>query len=233
MRTRWLTFCLALPLVAGTSIRITAVERKGWPPFEDDRRIYRLEGEGAARLRPGEVLQLFRPGEPRNPGRLKVAFLEAGKAAAFLESRGPIYPLVGDLALSRRMIPIPALPAVAVLPDLSLRPPATAAPPESAKTPEATVVPASRHESIFFLEGDASLSPRGRDKLQSAVRAWGVEGRWILTMPENRVLPGKVRQNRIQAIRKTLVGLGVGTVEIKEGPRRPGDSGDVVYLAKG
>ena len=233
MRNRWLTFCLALPLVAGPAIRITAVERTGWPPFEDDRRIYRLEGEGAAKLRPGEVLQLSRPGEPRNPGRLKVAYLDAGKAAAFLETRGPIYPLVGDLALSRSLIPVPTLPVIATLPDLKLRPPAIAAP---VATPDARILPAEpavRQEAIFFLEGDASLSPRGRDKLQAEVLAWGSAGRWILAVPRNRVLPDKVRQERIQAIRKALASHGINQVEIKEGERRPGDSGDVVYVEKG
>lgn len=236
MRLPWWSLWLALPLAAGSAVRVVAVERLGWPPYEDDRRIYRLEGDEASRLRPGEVLHLSRPGDPRNLGRLKVAFLEKGRASAYLESRGATYPLVGDLALSRRMEPVPALPSAHPLPDLSLRslppPPAILVAP-APPLPSREVPPPSRHESIYFLEGDGSLSPKGRDKLQAAVRSWGADGRWVIAIPEDRVLPEKVRQGRIQAIRKALGGLGVGKVDLKETQRKDGDNGDVVYVEKG
>lgn len=239
MRCRWLLPALTLPLAADAALRVAAVERTGWPPFEDDRRIYRLEGQDAGRLRPGEVVQLFRPGDPRDPGRLKVAFLEGGRASAFLDARGSTYPLVGDLALGRRVATLPTLPATAGLADLGLRPPvappaAEVSPSGAAATPQAPPQPlAPRHETIYFLEGDGSLSPKGRDKLQVAVRSWGAEGRWVLAVPVNQVLPEKVRAARIQAIRKALGGFGVGKLDLKEVPRRDGDTGDVVYIEKG
>lgn len=239
MRRLWVLFWLVLPLAADTAVRVVAVERLGWPPYEDDRRIYRLQGEEASRLRPGEVLQLFRPGDPRNPGRLKVAFLEPGRASAYLEAHGATYPLVGDLALSRRLDPVPALPVPAALPDLSLHPPKSAPPAEAPGGTAAALAapvppaPARWHESIYFLEGDGSLSPKGREKLQQAVRAWGVGGRWTLAVPASLLLPEKVKQARIQALRKALGALGVGTIEVAEVPRRDGDTGDVVYVEKG
>ncbi len=263
MRNPWLCLCLTLPLAAGATLRVVAVERKGLPPFEDDRRVYRLEGEDAARVRPGEVLQLVRTGDPRDPGRLKVAALEGGRVSAVLETRGATYPLVGDQAILRRISPVPPLPAAVVLPDLALRPPRVAAPadPPAAQAapveiahpapavpsrpaakphpepvpaaPSVAATPTARHESIFFLEGDGSLSPKGRDKLQAAVRAWGAEGRWSLAVPEDRVIPEKVRQARIQAIRKTLGALGVSRVGLRDVQRKDGDTGDVVYVEKG
>lgn len=265
MRSPWLSLCLTLPLAASPSLRVVAVERKGLPPFEDDRRVYRLEGEEAARLRPGDLLQLARTGDPRDPGRLKVIALEGGRVSALLETRGATYPLVGDQATARRMTPVPSLPVTAPLPDLALRPPRTAAPPdppkakaapaETAAPAPAVPVPASppaaphggavaaappvvaavarRHESIFFLEGDGSLSPKGREKLQGAVRAWGPEGPWSLAVPEDRVIPDKVRQARVQAIRRALGALGVGRTSLREVQRKDGDTGDVVYVEKG
>lgn len=238
MRLPWLFLWLALPLAAGSAVRVVAVERLGWPPYEDDRRVYRLEGDEASRLRPGEVLLVSRPGDPRNLGRLKVAFLEKGRASAYLESRGSTYPLVGDLALSRRMEPVPAFPSAHPMPDLSLRslppPPASLVVPAPAEAPTSREAsPPPRHESIYFLEGDGSLSPKGRDKLQAAVRSWGADGRWVIAIPEDRVLPEKVRQGRIQAIRKALGGFGVGKVDLKETQRKDGDNGDVVYVEKG
>jgi hypothetical protein len=243
MRIPLFTLLLTLPLAAGSGLRVVAVERVGWPPFEDDRRIYRLEGEEAPRLRPGEVLQLFRPGDPRNPGRLKVASLEGGRVSAHLESRGTTYPLVGDQAISRRAAPLPALPARTGMPDLSLRPPKGLPPADSSLRPAVQSVvaepavpraaqPSTQQESIYFLEGDGSLSPKGRDKLQQSVRAWGTAGQWILAVPQDRVLPEKVRQSRIEAIRKVMGALGVGKIEIREVQRRDGDTGDVVYLEK-
>lgn len=242
MRCSWPLLALTLPLGADATLRVVAVERAGWPPFEDNRRIYRLEGQQITRLHPGEVVQLFRPGDPRDPGRLKVAFLEGGRASAFLEARGATYPLVGDLAMSRRMAALPTFPVPAGLPDFKARPPedpptlAVPGPPAPAPVAQpaaASEPPPSRRESIYFLEGDGSLSPKGRDKLQLAVRTWGVEGHWILALPESRVLPERVRQARIQAIRKALGGFGVSRVELKDVPRRDGDTGDVVYIEKG
>lgn len=260
-----LCLCLSLPMVAGASLRVVAVERKGLPPFEDDRRVYRLEGEESASLRPGDVLQLVRTGDPRDPGRLKVADLEGGRVSAYLEARGTTYPLIGDQAVPRRMSPVPSLPATLPLPDLTLRPPRSVPPaepplPKAARAepahpapaapartgtvlaPHAEVAPAvhsvalapvQRHESIFFLEGDGSLSPKGREKLQGVVRAWGAEGHWCLAVPEDRVIPDKVRQARIQAIRKALGALGVGRIELRDVQRKDGDTGDVVYVEKG
>jgi len=260
MRTPCLCLCLLLPLAADAPLRVAAVERAGSPPFEDDRRIYQLEGEEAPRLRPGESLQLVRPGDARNPGRLKVASVEGGRASAFLEARGSTYPLIGDLAVSRRLAAVPVLPVQANLPDLGLRPPQAVPPPESPRNlvpaaplagppaePQKQVtlpVPPppvespretplkSRREAIYFLEGDGSLSPKGRDKVQAAVRTWGAEGRWRLALPVNRLLPEKVRLSRIQGLRKALEAAGIRRVDLKDVERHDRDTGDVVYLEK-
>jgi hypothetical protein len=261
MRKFCLSLCLLLPLGAGPSLRVVAVERVGWPPFEDDRRIYRLAGENVSQLRPGEILQLVRPGDPSNPGRLKVASVEGERASAYLDARGATYPLVGDEAWSRRLAAVPGLPSSRSLPDVSVHSPRTGPPPElverameapaiglsppaiPAKTPiaQAPSVPLPpprvtqaflQRESIYFLEGDGSLSPKGREKLQVAVSDWGAEGRWKLALPENRLLPEKVRQSRIQGIRKALGTLGVGRVDIQEVQRLERDTGDVVYVEK-
>ena len=54
--------------------------------------------------------------------------------------------------------------------------------------PTAIGVAAARGDGkVLLIEGDGSLSPKGRDKVLAAVRAWGVEGRWRLALPVNRL----------------------------------------------
>lgn len=255
---RILVLLLALPLAA-SGLRVVAVERSGWPPYEDDRRTYRLAGEGTAVLRPGDLLRLARPGEVRDLGRLRVVAVEPGRVSARLETRGATYPLIGDQAEPGAVFRMPGFPPTAALPDVRLRPPAVAVPaepmeklrtvpapmpaapmqatPQPAAPPPATTQPAApeshrRVESIFFLEGDGSLSPKGRDKLQRAVAAHGAGGRWVLAVPEDRVLPERVSTQRVQALRRALAALGVVQVGVREVPRGEGEPADVVHLER-
>lgn len=232
MRASWVLLCLFLPCGAGAPLRVAAVERRGWPPFEDDRRTYRIAGEGAASLQPGEVLLLHRPGDPRDPGRLKVTARDGAQALAHLAARGATYPLVGDRARPWRAAPVPGFPANQDLADLGLRPPKLEPPMVPAVESRAAAAHAALREAIHFLEGDAALSPKGREKLQRLVREWGASGPWILSRPESRLLPETVRQARVQAIRKALAGFGAGRVEVREIPRPDGSTGDVVYVGK-
>jgi hypothetical protein len=87
-------------------------------------------------------------------------------------------------------------------------------------------------EPIFFLEGDGALSPKGAEKLRRLVESWGAQGSWSLGVPEDRTLLVAVREARIQAIRRALRALGVGSVERHVAELRPGDRGDVIYASK-
>lgn len=122
---------IALPLVAGEALHIVAVERKGWPPFEDDRRVYRIEGGEVSRLRVGERLTLQRQGSSVDPGRLKVAAVAPGYAEAYLERRGSAYPLRGDVAEAPQGLPLPRIPALQPGPDLRPAQPRLQPPPEA------------------------------------------------------------------------------------------------------
>jgi hypothetical protein len=232
-----------LPLGAGEALRVAAVERKGWPPFEDDRRVYRIEGEGVAALRVGEKLRLQHPGVPGDPGVLKVALVAPGFAEANLERRGRDYPLKGDLAEPARARALPPIPGLR--PEVDLRPAQPRLqPPSDAPQPQPLPAPAPVHaapkvdapptkaEPIFFLEGDGALSPKGVEKLRRLVEAWGVQGAWSLGVPEDRALPARVREARVQALRRALRSLGVATLEVRAAEVRAGDRGDVVYAGK-
>ncbi len=245
---------LALPLAAGEGLRIAAVERKGSPPFEDDRRVYRIEGADVARVRVGEKLILSRAASAADPGRLKVAVVAPGFAEAYLDRRGSTYPLLGDQAEPGRARALPEIPRLRHEPDLrlvqpSLTPPLDPPPTLLPSTAGSPVTPSGHgrpaagagepepylprfQEPVFFLEGDGALSPKGREKLKRIVADWGAEGVWSLGLPEDRTLPSKVRETRIRTLRAALRGLGVDRLEVRSIDLRPGDRGDVVYAAK-
>ncbi|MBI4913810.1 MAG: hypothetical protein HY823_13835 [Acidobacteria bacterium] len=233
-----LFLAVGLPLLAAKPLSIAAVERRGWPPYEDDRRIYVLVGEGVAALRIGETLQLRRGGERVDPGRLKVLRTGNERAEAVLEFRGTGYPLRGDLAEPVRANGLPLLPIVQEAADLRLLLPRgetpSGAPPVAQSSP-ATPLPQAaptRREPIYFLENDGVLSPKGHDKVRQAVTQWGAGGRWILAIPTDRLLPGQVRTARVEALRRSLLSAGVARVEIIETERQPGDRPDTVYLER-
>ena len=259
---------LALPLMAGPALRIAAVERKGWPPFEDDRRVYRIEGEAVARLRVGEKLILQRPGTDIDPGRLKVAVVAPGFVEAYLDRPGSTYPLRGDVAEPGQGLPLPPIPAVRIVQDLLPAQPRLQPPPDPpapvqlpsrasahgtapAKRSVHNLAPAESHgrpavgqtsepapvhprllEPVYFLEGDGALSPKGREKLGRIVETWGADGAWSLSLPEDRILPARIREARIQAVRRALRNLGVQRLEVRAAELQPGDRGDVLYVAR-
>lgn len=113
---------LTLPL-AGEPLRVVSVLRAGLPPYEDAKRIYRLEGEACGRLKSGEALLLRRMGEPRSLGCLKVTEVRGSYALAHLQTPGETYPLKGDLVLREEDInplPVVALPTLNPLPSVAV-----------------------------------------------------------------------------------------------------------------
>ena len=222
--------CLLLaltPLLRAEPLRITAVDRHGPPPYEDENRVYRLEGEGWERLKTGDALSIQRPGDYRTIGQLKVSGLREGCAEAHLEHRGETYPLKGDLALLQQLHPLPALPRTSALPSLSGFQLPAASPPPALAAPTA---PSAHRESIFFLKEDASLSPGAKRKLKAWVEAWGTQGTWSLLCPEG-VSP-ELAQDRCSALREELATLGVRQVKILPAPTEPAGEFDAVHLLR-
>lgn len=91
--------------------------------------------------------------------------------------------------------------------------------------------PASRRAPIFFLKGDASLSPGAVSKLKTWVEAWGRTGRWILSCPSVQGLSYELLERRILAIRTELLKHGVSRVETNLLPSEPVGQYDVVYVS--
>jgi hypothetical protein len=88
-------------------LRIIAVEQTGKPPFEPEGRVYRLTGKSVSRIKPGEILIIKRPKEPRDIGLLRVIAIQADTVTARLEVRGEAFPLKGDFALPLASLGIP------------------------------------------------------------------------------------------------------------------------------
>jgi len=124
--------------LAAAPLRVVSVDRPGLPPYEDDQRVYRLEGPECRTLRVGEILPLRRQGEPRRLGKLEVLSVHLDHADARLAEAGETFPLKGDEALCReplRALPLAAsaspspLPAMDALRPLPPRPAVAAAKP--------------------------------------------------------------------------------------------------------
>jgi hypothetical protein len=253
MRFAALILLSGLPLSAllpeGVPLRVVAVVRQGPPPYEDEGRLYRLEGVGPISLKLGDKIRLQRIGDSGSPGRLKVVEAHREFALAELEEAGETYPLKGDLAHRiEPPRPLPLLPVEApgesrpVLVSLAVTRPAREVPvdkvervelvpaPPPGPAPSAAVVAVSKRQPIFFLKENASLSPGALEKLRVAVLTWGAEGRWLLGYPGIMGAVSPLQQQRLEGLRAELVRLGVGNIEFQlqspEGPSRY----DVVYV---
>lgn len=217
MRRLFALACLC-GLPAAEPLRIVAVEREGLPPFEDARRLYRLQGP--ARVSPGEYLELHRPGSSAAPGRLRVLRTTPEGVLALLDRRGDTYPLKGDVAQHWEVAVMPDLPGSRGL--------GTAAGPLE----PALAVPREARalrEPIFFLPGDATLSPLGRAKLQGWVQDLG-QGQWTLEVPPAKGRSGRLVQARAKVLKAALETAGARTVQIRAGHAAPPDRPDRVWV---
>jgi len=201
------------------------VERQGLPPYEGTTRVYRLEGSGSQTLRVGEVLALQRPKEARTLGRLEILSVHLDHALARLAVPGATFPLKGDLAVRTELFhPLPGLPSAppSALPSLeALLPSTTRALPRSFGQGEV------RREPIYFLKGDASLSPGALAKLRAWVETWGLPGQWSLECP-----PAVLAEPRSAVLRLELQRLGVPSLEVRPLSEEPPGRYDAVYVRK-
>jgi hypothetical protein len=227
----WMLATLPALPAASPPLAVAQVVREGLPPYEDAERRYRLEGDGAAQLRPGQVLLLVRPGEPRVLGLLEVVSVAPDHALARLSRAGATFPMKGDLVVPREPLPtLPALPEERPLPAAGLHPPAVPVlpePPEPAPPPPVPMPAPSGSgrqpdlpqigphcQPIFFLPAEAYLTPGARAKLRTWVQTWGRGGRWTLTLTGAEPPDAPLAQARIRSLREELSRLGVAKVQV-------------------
>jgi hypothetical protein len=223
---KWLLFLLGPLAWAVPPLLVTAVERQGLPPYEGTERAYRLEGTGCQTLRVGETLVLQRQGEVRPLGRLEILSVHQDHALAKLALAGETFPLKGDLAVRTELFQaLPGMPAVSLAPlpaAEALRPKAIAR-----SLPRSFGPGEVRREPIFFLKGDASLSPGALAKLRAWVEIWGPSGQWSLECP-----PASLTDQRAGALRAELQRLGVPSLELQPLPEEPPGRYDAIYVKK-
>jgi hypothetical protein len=202
-----LTILPTLPLRALPPLAVAQVVREGQPPYEDDERRYRLEGDGCGQLHQGQMVLLVRPGAARLVGQLEVVAVHPDYALARLRRSGAGFPMKGDLAVPLETLqPLPGLPTVgqplAPSPGLSAPPAAPALP-----------VPAlggAHLEPIFFLPEATTLTPGAQAKLKAWVKAWGRAGRWMVALPPP---DSPLAAARVRAVHEELLRLGARRVE--------------------
>ena len=90
----------------------------------------------------------------------------------------------------------------------------------------------SRRETIFFIQGDATLSPGALDKLKTLTKSWGTKGTWTVACPSNPGITYDLLQKRILILRSELQKLGVSTIETKLLPKEPIGEYDTIYIVK-
>ena len=247
---------LAGCLMAASPMQIVRVGRAGLPPYEGSDRFYRLEGEGCAELTLGETLSLSREGERRALPHLQVFEVHPEYALARISQTGETYLLKGDLVVRvPKPGPMPELPPphqeapaprlevlqVGILGSLPVLPVAKpdAGPRAVELRPGANLsIPfpeepgTMQRGPLFFLKGDASLSPGAFDKLKTWAETWGLKGKWSLIVPrETGSIPWLLRE-RIAVTRSELLRLGVEQLEIRYIPPDPPGTYDAIYLER-
>ena len=90
-----------------------------------------------------------------------------------------------------------------------------------------------KREPIFFLKGDATLSPGAITKLKLWVDTWGLNGKWTLACPSGPGLSFDLLERRVLAIRAELKKNGLAKVETTLLPPEPVGKYDVIYVVKG
>ena len=224
----WLAAIPAQP--AAAPLTVARVVREGLPPYDDTGdRLYRLEGLGCARLKPGGILLLHRDEERRALASLEVIQVMPEYALARVATPGETFPLRGDLAFPKGgLLTPPALPPLGPTPALA----ATALqPPTLARTaPAAEPGPAAQRETLFFRIGETRVTPGGQVKLQAWVQNWGKSRRWSLLCPP---FPGEhldLTAARITALTDELRHLGVTRVEVMAMPEVSTERLPVIYV---
>lgn len=227
-----LGFLLGSMLAAAPPLQVAGVVRSGMPPYDETERLYRLEGQGAQTLNLNEYLTLQRSGERRPLGRLQVTALKDGYALARLTTPGETYPLKGDLIVRHeRAARLPGLPAP--IPDAGLRALGDLAPRAlRLAIPKSPSTEKPNREPIFFVKGSAELSPAALVKLRTWVGAWGLEGRWVLRVPEDPRVPESLSQARVEALKKALGQLGVSGIELDRAVPEAPSRFDSIHVAK-
>jgi hypothetical protein len=200
----------------------------GLPPYEGSERVYRLEGSACQTLRVGEVLILQRQGERRSPGRLEILSLHLDHAQARLAMPGETFPLKGDLAVRTELFhALPEVPVAAPnpIPAVDTLRPRTITRILPRSVGQGTVY----REPIYFLQGDATLSPGAQTKLRVWVESWGLQGQWSLKCP-----PGvdPLSTLRTSILRAELQRLGVPSLEIQPQAEEAPGKYDAIYVQK-
>lgn len=248
--------CFLVPQVneGPASLRVVAVVRKGLPPYEENDRLYRVEGKGCALLKVEETLILRRMGEKRSPGKLRVMEAHWDHALACLLEGGETYPLIDDLALRiDPPEPLPPMPASAPMQTsiaaaaMEVRIPlreepkvlplpapvpiqAKVIPEIPAPEPPAQVPVREKRQPIYFIKGDASLSPGALRKLKTYRESWNANVAWTLVCPGSPGLSLAVQHDRIAALREELGRLGIEWVEVRFTPAEAPGKYDVIYV---
>lgn len=112
---------------------------------------------------------------------------------------------------------------------LTAPPPPATGPIAPAPLPKA---PEPKHERIFFLKGDATLSPGALKKLKAWAASWGTDGTWVLAFPSNTDIATGLRERRLQTLRSQLQQHGVVKIETRQLPPESTGKYDAVYIEK-
>lgn len=110
--------------------------------------------------------------------------------------------------------------------------PKTAPTPPTSPTAQTPVPDAKKRNPIYFLQGDATLSPGALEKLDAWTEAWGTKGSWVLECPSGPGIPYTLMERRILALRAELQKRGVASVETRLLPREPASLYDAIYVLK-
>lgn len=95
---KFLLICLFPLILKGADMRVTAVVRQGPPPYVEEDRLYRIEGEGILGVRKGDQLQLRKAQGGQSCGVVTVVQVFDWYLLGKMTQKGNAYPVKGDFA---------------------------------------------------------------------------------------------------------------------------------------
>jgi hypothetical protein len=217
---RRILICLVLggTLGAQAPFHIVAVEHRGLPPYESEDRVYTLDGGADRGLRVGDRMLVKRVGQVQALGHLWVTEVQGGRAGGRYEPLDETYPMRGDLALLEVLKWMPG--AGRLDPD-----PLPAVP-----SPDSTSGAPPREGVLYFLPGQAELSPAGVKKLEGWVAEWGRGGQWGLQVPMAKSSKLTLQKQRAEALATALRALGLERVALETAPRAGEGKNDPAWV---
>lgn len=185
MRKFLIALCLLVPAaLLGEDLHVAEVVRRGSPPYLESDRLYRIEGEGCANLRPGSLLQVSRGEWGLDCGTLVVIEVHEDHALGRLKRTGKTYPMKHDWAST----------------------------PNHPNSNKKTITQKTENSQILYLnfnKNETKLTDQQKKDIDSLINKFKINKKWIISCNSNTNNPDKNTLQRTKSIEHFLISYNI------------------------